>query len=96
MTVRIFRKVLFNLMIRTPNLHHYPLRLDMQTTKHPRQDLRYHSLPVNRRNNNLQIFAITHNREVTRLFHNSTELKLEVTVKNHWIKSSSDSNVNSN
>ena len=57
------------------------MRLDYQITNLPRQDLRYHNLPVNKINNSLQSLANIGNRELTRLTHASTELKSEVTVK---------------
>ena len=57
------------------------MRLDYKIVNHPREDVRYHILPLNRINKTLQHFTITRNREFTGLTHTSTELTLEVTVK---------------
>ena len=65
----------------TPDPCHYPLRLDNQLINHPRQDLRYHILPVNRMFKSLQTSIITRNRELTTLNQTSNEKKFEVTVK---------------
>ena len=65
----------------TPDVYHYPLRLDNQIFNHPIQDLRFRILPVIRTNNTLQYSVITLYRELTRLNPSSTELKFEVTVK---------------
>ena len=65
----------------TTDIYHYPLRLDIETINHPRQDLRHHILPVNRVNNSVQHFPFTRNRELTRLINNLTVLKFDVTVK---------------
>ena len=50
-------------------------------TNQPRQEVRYHILPVSRINKTLQYSAITRNREPTRFTYSSTQLKLEVTVE---------------
>ena len=65
----------------TPDLFHYPLRFDNQKLNHPRQVLRYHILPVNKRNNSLQYSTVFRNGELTRLTQTTAELKSEVTVK---------------
>ena len=65
----------------TPDLYHYPVRLDSQMINHPRQDLRYHILRSNRIKLNLPYSSMSGNGELTRLTLTSTELKFEVTVK---------------
>ena len=64
----------------TPDLYHYPLRLDNQKSNHPGQDLRHHIFPVKRIDNSLNFSANTR-REVTRLTQTSTEIKFEINVK---------------
>ena len=48
---------------------------------HPGQDMRHQVLPESTTNNRLQYFAITRNREMTRLTQTSTELKSGVSGK---------------
>ena len=65
----------------TPDPYHYPLKFDNQRFNLPRQDLKYHILPLKRIIKSLQYFNITRNRGLTRLPHTTTELQFEVTVK---------------
>ena len=66
----------------TRDPYHYPLRFDNQMIDHPKQDLRYHSLTVNRVNNSDQYsIIIIRNREMNRLTQITTDFKFEVTVK---------------
>ena len=51
----------------SPDPYHYQLKLANQIITHPRQDLRYYIVPVNRTNNSLQNSNKTRNRELTRL-----------------------------
>ena len=64
---------------RTPDAYHSPLMLDNQIINHPRQDLRYHTLPVKRKNEILQKTTVTRYPELDRLTQFTTELKFEVT-----------------
>ena len=53
------------------------MRLEKQVLKHPKQDLSYQVLPVNRKNNTWQYFTINRFREMTRLTKTTTELYFE-------------------
>ena len=78
----------------TADPYHYLLILDSQISNHPRQDVRYIILRVNRINKSLQNFTITRYRKQNRLTLTTIEFKFEVTVE--FIECSSTSNFNSN
>ena len=60
--------------------YHDLLILDIRRFQHPRQDLRYQMLPVNKRNKNMQKCNVTRNSELYSLTHTTTVRKFEVTV----------------
>ena len=53
----------------------------IKKTNPPREDLRYHTLPVVRINDSLQYSKVTRSPELNGLTQTSVETKIEVTVK---------------
>ena len=60
---------------------HYRLIPDNERFNLPRQNLRYHILPVNRKNKGRQYSILTRKRQVKSLSKTTTEGKFDVTVK---------------